>query len=217
MRGTLVCIVGIDGSGKTTLAKQLVAEMQAQGIKSRYVWGGFAPTIFLQPAIWLIKTLIYRENRHSYVSEHKGQVLKNRHLAATYYHIVLADHILQLAARVQWPLLLGESVVCDRYIQDAVVTTSLVLDYTDAELLRLLKRMLRFVPRPDRTLVADLPAEVAYERKDDVPSIAFLSERRKRYQLITEAYGLPVLDACQSPKVLVEHAAKVLQPNIGGT
>ena len=217
MRGTLLCIVGIDGSGRTTLAKQLVAEMQAHGIRSRYVWGGFDPTIFLRPAIWLIKTLVYRENRHSYVSEHKGQVLKNKRLAAAYYHIVLADHILQLAARVQLPLLLGESVVCDRYIHDAVMTTALVLDYADAELLRLLKRMLRFVPRPDCTLVADLPAEVAYERKNDVPSIAFLSERRKRYQLITEAHGLPVLDACQSPQVLVERAAKVLQLNNGGT
>jgi len=180
-------------------------------MRSRYVWGGFHPTVLLRPAIWLVKRLAYRENRHSRVSGRKGRVLKNRALSVIYYYIVLADYVLQMLARVQLPLLFGQSVVCDRYVHDTVITTALVLDYSDERLLRLLQWMQRLVPCPDRALVADLPEEVAYKRKDDIPSVAFLSARRKDYQLVAEAHSLPVIDASQPLDTLVEIAtAKVL-------
>jgi thymidylate kinase len=204
MRSVLLCIVGIDGSGKSTLAKEVVGRMQSRGIRSRYVWGGFDPTVFLRPAIWLARCLIYREDRHSRVSESKGRVLKNRTWSTVYYYVVLADYALQMLIRVKLPLLLGQSVICDRYVHDMVVTTAVVLDYSGERLLRLLARMQRLVPRSDRVLVADLAEQIAYERKDDVPSIVFLRKRRRDYQRIAQAHGLSVLDASQPLDTLVE-------------
>lgn len=36
-RGIAVCICGIDGSGKTTLARQLVAQLQGAGLRARHL------------------------------------------------------------------------------------------------------------------------------------------------------------------------------------
>jgi thymidylate kinase len=208
----LICIVGIDGSGKTTLARQLVERMQTHGIRSRYLWGGFSPTVLLRPVLWLAKRLVYREDRHSQISEQKGPVLKSKTWSTVYHYGILADYVLQMLTRVGAPLLLGESVICDRYVHDTVINTAFVLDYSDDELLRLLTCMQRLIPRPDLILLADLPEEIAYARKDDVLSVVFLSERRRRFQLVAKAHDLPVFDACQPLDELVEHvAAQVLQ------
>jgi thymidylate kinase len=212
MRGKLVCLIGIDGSGKTTLAKRLVEEMQARGVTSHYFWGGFSPTVLLRPVLWLAKRLVYREDRHSQVLEQKGSVLKNKMWSTIYHYGILADYVLQVLTRAGAPLLFGWSVVCDRYVHDTVVNTALVLDYSDDKLLRLLVGMQRLIPRPDLTLLADLPEEIAYMRKNDVLSIAFLSERRRRFHLMADAHDLPVLDASKPLDELVEHVtAQVLQ------
>jgi dTMP kinase len=200
----LICIIGIDGSGKTTLAKHLVQEMLDRGRKSQYVWGGFCPTLLLRPLLWLAKRSIYREDRHSHVSAQKGPILKNKMVSTIYHHVVLADYVLQMLTRVGVPLLLGQTVVCDRYLHDTVANTAFILDYTDDKMLHLLKWMRHLIPRPDILLLADLPEHVAYARKDDVLSITFLSERRKRYLQIAEANDLTILDACQSADALAQ-------------
>lgn len=207
MPGMLACIIGMDGSGKTTLAQRVARELQGRGIKSRYLWAGFRPTLLLRPVLWLAKRSIYQEDRDTQLVPHKGRVLTRDRLSHIYHRVVLADYVLQMQTRVGLPRLRGESVVCDRYIHDTVITTALVLDSPDSRLLRVLDRMQRLVPRPDWIFVADLPEEVAFARKDDVPSIAFLAERRRRYLLIAEAHDLPILDATQPVDSLV---AKIL-------
>jgi dTMP kinase len=178
--------------------------MRTGGVKSRYVWGGFSPTILLRPIIWLAKHSFYREDRDSEFSERKGLVPKSRRLSEVYHRVVLADYVLQMPTRVSMPLLMGHSIVCDRYLHDTVINTALVLDYSDGKLLCLLERMQRLVPRPDWIFMADLAEEIAFSRKDDVPSIAFLEERRRRYQLIAQAQMLPILRASQPVEVLVQ-------------
>lgn len=210
MRISLVCIIGIDGSGKTTIARNLVQKMQDRGVKSRYVWGGFRPTLLLQPVIWLIKSSVYREDRHSYFLPQKGTMLRNKALSKIYHYLVLADYLLQMWVRAGIPRMLGYTVICDRYLQDTIVNMAIVLDYSDDRMLRLLEWMQQLFPRPSVTLLADLPEEAAYRRKDDVPSVAFLSERRIRYQVIAQAHTLPILNSSQPLRALITQALKWL-------
>jgi dTMP kinase len=214
--GVLICLSGIDGSGKTTLAKALIRYMNEHGTSGHYVWGGFSPTILLQPVLSFAKHLFYQEECHTTVLPGKGRVLRSNLWATIYHHMVLADYILQMRTRVGFPLFLGRNVVCDRYVYDTVVNTALVLDYSDNKLLRLLRIMQRLVPRPSWVFVTDLPEDAAYARKDDILSIAFLAERRQRFHLIAATLDLPILDTCQSPKAIVEHiAAQVMETRRG--
>src|SRR4030043_137758 len=174
-KGALVCLVGIDGSGKSTLAKALAGAAQENGVRCRYVYGGFTSsfTIF-RPIEALAKALVFRGNDHMETSMTKGRVLRHSRLSAAYQYLALTDYIVQTWFRIGLPLALGWNVVCDRYIYDLVASIGVLLDYPLDRTLALLSRCLAFVPRPHLIFLLDLPEALAYQRKDDTVSLDFL-------------------------------------------
>jgi len=58
-RAILICFTGIDGSGKTTLAKMLVEGMKKEGIKSKYVYNRSKPFV-TKPIMDVGKILLFR-------------------------------------------------------------------------------------------------------------------------------------------------------------
>ena len=83
----LVCFIGIDGAGKTTLAKVLSSELQKNGLKNKYVYGRFVSPI-LNIIIKFIKASlslrVKRINDFNYRSNLKKDVLKKPILAKSY-------------------------------------------------------------------------------------------------------------------------------------
>ena len=70
---------------------------------------------------------------------------------------------------------------CDRYIHDTVITDiSANLGY-DSVQSNILIKTLSLVPKPDLIFYIDIPEEIAYSRKDDVPHINYLQVRKKLY------------------------------------
>ena len=62
----------------------------------------------------------------------------------------------------------------------------------------MLNKLQRWLPEPNLVFLADVPEEIAYQRKDDVPSIEYLKERRQRYLRIQKEYDMVRLDGCKS-------------------
>jgi dTMP kinase len=207
-RNVLVCFVGVDGSGKSTLAKALVAAAQEKGVRCRYVYGGFTSsfTIF-RPAVALAKTLVFRGNDHMEISMTKGRVLRHPRLSAAYQYLALTDYIVQNWFRIRLPLTLGRNVVCDRCIYDLVASIGVLLDYPLDRTLALLSRCLAFVPRPHLIFLLDLPAVLAYQRKDDIVSLDFLEARREIYLEMARHHEITLLDASASQKDLQQTVA----------
>ena len=212
-KGILICIVGIDGAGKSTLAKALTAIIEDQGIKCRYVWGGFNSSFMMfRPVIAAMKGSVFRGNRYMEESRTKGRVLRSSILSTVYQYLALSDYIMQGVVRMSLPLAFGKNVVCDRYIHDLATSIGVLLDYTADKTLALLDRCLAFLPKPDLVFLIDLPEALAYQRKDDVVSVDFLSVRRDIYLQMAEKHGMTILDGSSDPQELQElAAAKVLQ------
>jgi dTMP kinase len=59
-KGLFICFVGIDGSGKTTLAQALVERARVQGIEIEYTWCKFESSLF-KLLIWLKNQFVVRE------------------------------------------------------------------------------------------------------------------------------------------------------------
>lgn len=58
----------------------------------------------------------------------------------------------------------------------------------------LIKRRFYIAPRPDIIFLVDLSEEIAYQRKNDTPSIKYLRERRKIYLNIGKEFGMVTLN-----------------------
>jgi len=208
-RGFLICFTGVDGSGKTTLSIELVKLLNSNRIKCRYVYGRLEPFI-LKPFMIIGRKIFLREkdmfNDYTEYSNTKKKAIKsNPFLSKVYQLILLFDYSLQLLFRIRLPLIFGKNIVCDRYVYDTVITDlSVDMDYSGHEIKKLLKKCFYIALKPDIAFLIDVPEEVAFQRKDDTPSIEYLKERRRVYLKIGEEYNMMLLDGSKDLTELKE-------------
>lgn len=200
-KGMLICFIGIDGSGKTTLAKTLIESMRKHGIKTEYTWCKFESSL-LRLLIFIKNKLFVKEDdwkkNYEISLEIKKNLFKKRFAYTLYEWFVLLDYRFQIIRKIAIPLKLGKNLVCDRYIYDTVVDLAADLGYSDEKVTNRINQLLDFSPKPDLVFLVDLPEEVAFNRKDDVPSINFLSEKRKVYKKIEEEFEMIGLDGTKT-------------------
>ncbi|VVB94973.1 Thymidylate kinase [uncultured archaeon] len=202
-KNLFICFTGMDGAGKTTLAKSLVEHLQSNGIKSRYVYNRYIP--YLVRPVMKIGRIFFLRNKNFYndyvnYSNTKRSISQKHHfLAKGYQSILLLDYFIQILIKIKLPLILNRNVICDRYIYDTIVTDlSVDFNYSSEDVRRLLAKILFLFPTPDVTFLIDLPEEIAFQRKNDIPSIDYLRDRRKNYLNIGKEYEMTVLDGSES-------------------
>ena len=201
--GFLICFTGIDGAGKTTLSKELVESLNKEGVKCKYVYARLSPRI-LKPFI-LIGDLIFLRrkdisgNYFEYSNTKRKAIEKHSFLSRVYQQILLLDYVLQIFFKVKLPLTFGKNIVCDRYVYDTVITDlSVDMAYSKDRIIDLINNILRFFPKPDIAFLIDVPEEIAYQRKNDTPSIEYLKEKRERYLDVGKGYRMKILDGSKS-------------------
>lgn len=198
-RGKIFCFCGIDGSGKTSLADYLVTTLKDEGVDCSYVYGRLEPFI-LKPFILAGRWAFLKEkdplnNYSTRTSEKEKVIRKYRILFKIYLLILRIDYLLQILFKITIPFLLGKTLICDRYVFDTVVTDLAVdMKYSKEELRDSIDRWLHIVPFPHLIFLVDLPEDLAFNRKDDTPSIEYLRERRQLYKEISDDYNMTVLD-----------------------
>lgn len=194
-----ICFTGMDGTGKTTLSKELVNILNKKGVKCKYVYARqnpflLKPFILIGELIFLRKKDIFK-NYSEYTNTKRKAMEKHSFLSKVYQQILLLDYLLQISFKVKLPLIFGKNIVCDRYVYDTIITDlSVDMNYSKEKVMKLLNNLLRFFPEPDITFLIDAPEELAYQRKDDTPSIKYLKERRRMYLDVGEEYRMMVLD-----------------------
>lgn len=221
----LICFNGIDGSGKSLQAHKLIEQLTAAGYPAVYVWsGGNAP---LTKRLARISKSILRRRRSTgaaqadvppasqETSEYRSYlsftqtIFKRTWVRTLWLQVSMLEHMGEIWTKIVPHLLRGKIVVCDRYIYDRLVNIA-VLCNTGPEQLRrqLWLARLYWVPQPNKWFFIDVPAEIAFSRKDDVPDVLYLERRIPLYQTIADAFELEQLDGTVDPN---EIAAQVWQ------
>ena len=176
IKNFFVCFTGIDGSGKTTQAEALIAEMEKRGIGTKYVWNRFEGGM-ITPFTMITKMIFFRgKNAINSPADYYGtkkRLLRNRILSKGYQYFLLFDYFFQILFRVRIPLIIGKNIVCDRYVYDIIVDLSVDFNYSEEKTKSMLKNLLYLFPKPDLIFLVDVPVEIAYQRKDDVPSMDY--------------------------------------------
>ena len=198
--GTLVCFVGIDGSGKTTLAKGISKELNKENFDTIYIYGRIVP-IISRFFMSLGRTIVLRRKKNDIFTDYQGyskqkkQLFNKGFFSNAFKWMILFDHILQINFKIKTRLLMGKIVICDRYIFDTVITDIAANINCDvAESTNLIKKTFHFIPKPDYLFYINIPEEIAYERKNDVPHLDYLIERKKLYDALEQSFEVIELD-----------------------
>jgi len=104
------------------------------------------------------------------------------------------DHGLQTVPRVLAARRSASLVVADRYYPDSLVDMGANFGSTPPAP----RGLFRLFPKPDHVIVLDAPERVAFSRKDDVPSIEYLEQRRSLYLELARREGWRVVDASRT-------------------
>lgn len=181
----LVCITGIDGTGKTTLSRKLVSSLSRQGISSKYIYGRTYPVVS-RLMMWLGKTIMLSQfnpwNDYPTYHSKKKQTMRNGVLRWLYSAAIYIDYFPQIIIKLLPDFLSQRIVVVDRYIYDTIINDLAVhLNYSEKEITNAILRCLSVLPIPTRTFLIDISEEIAFARKNDIPHIDYLKERRPIY------------------------------------
>jgi len=202
-----ICFTGIDGSGKTTLAKETINMFLRQGISCKYVYNRFIPFLSrpltsIGRKLFMAKEDIFKDyEKHS---QSKQQLLKNKAFSYFYQFLILGDYFFQILFKVKLPLMLGQNIVCDRYIYDTIITDlALSLGYSEKVIKNILEKHFYFIPKPDLVFLIDVSEEIAYSRKRDIPCKDYLNDRRQFYLEVGKSAGMVILDGTRNITELV--------------
>ena len=171
-RGVVVALVGTDGSGKSTVAKELAARLDALGFNTSSAYFGMArgnlPGVDMARRILGVPTEPEQPKEPavaapSQLDEPPGEPTPLAHpglrkVAAWYY---AAEYAWRYATKVAPQVKRRRVVICDRYVYD--------LRDSPWPGSGAAKAVQFIVPRPDVLILPDAPAAVIHARKPERP------------------------------------------------
>lgn len=199
-----VFISGIDGSGKTTLAKKLVKKLRGSGIDTEYMWWRWT-AFFSYPLLALCRVLRYTEKREKAVVR---KYYLNEAIAFLWSVLYPLDYLFCIFFKIQIAKRKNSVIVIDRFIPDVIadVTVQSGIDVRRTLVGRLLISYLnkeRF-----KGIIMDIDIETSIERKDDIPSSSYVEDRQPIYRDLAKKMNWKTIDGS---KELKENIRKVME------
>jgi len=200
----LVCVIGADGSGKTTLCRAAKKELNTRGFSSTVVWLGaesflMKPMRYLLRFIWINKKKDFSESscngegskRVNYAREiHRKNNLAVKFGWATrlYLALVWCDYKLQVTIK-RWNCREASIIFADRYLFDVAVNIGLTLGWPPGRVISFIQGRISKMQLPELRVFLRVDPHVSLQRKDDILDVDYLKLRFTYYEAIAKAFG----------------------------
>ncbi len=186
-RGKLVVISGIDGAGKTTLARRLNKLAEDEGVDSEYIYGRVKPVISRMIIFFGRVVLLKRKkkeiftNFNSYYTQ-RQKIFQNRKLLEIFIISFLMDQVIQSTVKITPRLWLGKTIFCDRYVKDTLIMDiAPTMNYSKSDISNMMRYLFKILPQPQFEFLLDIPIDTAFARKNDIPDKKILIEAKRLY------------------------------------
>src|SRR5947199_9047176 len=193
-RGILVAFSGVDGSGKSTqvgLLEKSFEKINTPVLRIRSRW---------RPVLSLPLLVIMR--RLGYASVHRAggvYIVETRlpsggGLTSVWCILTQIENIVKTGVKLVFPLLLGRTVICDRYALDMVVDGMAGLHDRPGHM-RLGFQLLRLLPRPNFAFFMDIDPDVSSKRQPDLPGVEDYVESLRLDRELSSSWGVTIVNA----------------------
>lgn len=196
-RAFLIAVSGIDGSGKTTQIDTLEAELRRTEPHVLRIWSRWRPISALPLLALFLRRGYAQIHSTSSIGFVETRIPWKRGVASVWCFLTQLDNFMKTTIKLVIPLVLGYTVICDRYALDMLVEG--MADLHDPPTSgRLGYKLLRLLPRPNVAFFIDVSPEVAFGRKPDLPSLGHFTERVALYRELSKTLDEKVLDGMKS-------------------
>ena len=185
-----IYITGCDGTGKTTQAQLLMADLAAQGSQTRHVWLRF-PFLFSLPLLVYARVRgfsWYEINagfRHGYWDFRSSWLLRK-----WLPWLLLVDASLAALIYIYVPLWLGKTIVCERFVLDMIVDLSVAISDVNFHKKYPGKLFQQILPPQTKIILLDLDPDTIRERRRDLEGDRNLEARLHYYRILRDDLSL---------------------------
>lgn len=196
----IIAICGMDGAGKTTQINLIGKWLEEHGIAFKKVWLRW-PAFFSYPFLALCRLLGFTEWKETRKNSRKYPIhhfYRNNVIARIWSWLFTLDTLIYLFTHVYLSKKLGRYILSDRHTLDILV--DLICETKRYKLPTSIpgKLLLSFLPK--LTFLIDVKEKTAFQRKKDIPSIKYLTKRRKLFRKLAKSLGIPILHGDKKPK-----------------
>jgi hypothetical protein len=196
----IIALLGVDGSGKTTLSKGLVRKLRQKGKKAKYFYLG---DYFILSNVVRFLHFVYSHFERRSKRAKRGQD-ENPFLGESKKHPLLRIWVILTALdnflnffRLSFYSFLGYLVICDRYFYDKLIG----FEYHGYSTKTLSWLYLKMTPRPDLLLILDVKEEISKKREvGGRHSLGFYRKLRNKYRQLAFCLGVGLIDNSKKTK-----------------
>ena len=177
--------MGIDGAGKSTIGARIQKELEKTA-DCELVWARYQPK-FVKALISPFRKKKVRSSQDynnmsakdyvTWTNSKKMKVKKHPILAKILYLMQYLEYSFQIKNVLNGKD--GKHLIVDRYVLDFIVDQT--INYGDISKSLFTRKLLEKVTGFDKIIFVNVESEIAFKRKDDIPSLEYLNERRAIY------------------------------------
>jgi len=197
MKGKLICIIGPDGTGKTTQANLLVEHLRKQGIDCEYKWLRFhhlfsLPVLAVARLMGLSRVETLKSGRKiGYHDFHKSKFI-----SMIYPYVLFVDTLVFMTLKVTIPMrIFDKTIVCDRFIYDTIVDLVISTGHNLLSGSEITKLYLSLIPHNCQIFMLSGEVATLRTRRDDIKFDKALQKRIAIYNIISRKYSISTLNS----------------------
>lgn len=189
-----ICIMGIDGVGKTTHVNLILEHLRKKGIKCQYQWLRFHHFLSL-PLLAFCRIVGY-----THVSTLGGikcsyhEFHKSKFVSRIYPWILFFDTFLSTTIRVYIPMFFGICIVCDRFVYDTLIDLAIATKSNEIHEKFVGKLFLTMIPKNGKFVMLSLEKPLIFLRRPELKDDITFDERSILFKKFANLFSIHVVD-----------------------